>query len=123
MTDSLSLAVDSLAGVAIVRVRGPLVYGQDLTALTETVARLKNEGRDRLVVDLTGVESTDSSGISALLEIRHIIGANLILLRPSPRLRSSLAVTRVTSMFDIVEDEPELLRRLGHPDKPDDHTT
>jgi anti-anti-sigma regulatory factor len=113
MSESLSLSVDSLAGIPVVRVRGPLVYGQDLSALTDIVARVKNEGRDRLVLDLTGAEATDSSGISALLEVRHIIGANLILLGPSARLRSSLAVTRVTSMFEIVEDEPEVLRRLG----------
>jgi hypothetical protein len=35
----------------------------------------------------------------------------MILLRPSARLRASLGIARVTSMFAIIEDEAELDRK------------
>jgi hypothetical protein len=60
---------------------------------------------------LTNVESTDSSGMSALLEIRRIFGEHhggVILLHPSDRLRAALAMIRVASMFDMIADEAEL---------------
>ena len=111
MSEPLSLVVDSIADVAVLRLRGELVYGQDLQPIHDTVARLKQEGQGRLVVDLTDVGATDSSGISTLLDIRKIFGTDMILLRPSARLRASLGIARVTSMFTIIEDEAELDRK------------
>jgi anti-anti-sigma factor len=111
MSDSLSLAVETLEGLAVLRLRGKLVYGQDLQPLYETVARLRREGHERVIIDLGKVESTDSSGISALLEVRRIVGEQhgaVILLRPSDRLRAALAMIRVSSMFDMIADEAEL---------------
>jgi anti-anti-sigma factor len=110
MSEPLSLVVDSIADVPVLRLRGELVYGQDLQPIHDAVVRLKEEGHGRLVVDLTDVGATDSSGISTLLEIRKIFGTNMILLRPSARLRASLGIARVTSMFAIIEDEAELDR-------------
>jgi anti-anti-sigma factor len=111
MPDSLKLMVETLEGLAVLRLKGRLVYGQDFQPLYDTTARLRREGHQKVVVDLTGVESTDSSGISALLEIRRIIGEQpgaVILLRPSDRLRASLAMIRVTAMFEVIMDEDEI---------------
>jgi anti-anti-sigma factor len=111
MPDCLKLMVETLEGLAVLRLKGRLVYGQDFQPLYDTTARLRREGHQKVVVDLTGVESTDSSGISALLEIRRIIGEQpgaVILLRPSDRLRASLAMIRVTAMFEVIMDEDEI---------------
>ena len=63
-----------------------------------------------MVVDLTAVDLTDSSGLSALLEIKQRVGpaASVVLLRPSDRVRASLAMIRVTSLFEVIQDESEL---------------
>jgi anti-anti-sigma factor len=116
MTEPLSLAVDVIEGVAVLRLRGGFVYGQDFDPVRSAARRLRSEGHERLIMDLSGVESTDSTGVSALLEIRHIIGERLgsvILLGPSKRLRATLAMTHVASLFEVVEDEADLRRRLG----------
>jgi anti-anti-sigma factor len=111
MPDSLNLIVEMLEGLPVLRLKGKLVYGQNFQPLYDTIARLRGEGHQKVVVDLTGVDSTDSSGISALLEIRRIIGEQpgaVILLRPADRLRASLAMIRVSAMFDVIMDEGEL---------------
>ena len=122
MTESLSVDVDSFAGVALLRLRGGLVFDENLKAIHDIVTRLTNEGLDRVIVDLTDVASTDSSGITALLDVKQLV-EHMILLRPSDRLRSALAVARVTSLFEVVDDERQLSRCLGglpdHTNAPD----
>jgi len=56
------------------------------------------------------VDLTDSSGLSALLEIKQRVGpaGSVVLLRPSDRVRASLAMIRVTSLFEIIEDDSEI---------------
>ena len=111
MGDSMSLAVETLEGVPVLRLKGKLVYGQNFQPLYDTGARLRGEGHQRMVIDLTTVDSTDSSGMSALLEIRRIFGEQrgaVILLRPSVRLQAALAMIRVASLFEVITDEGEI---------------
>jgi anti-anti-sigma factor len=115
MPELFRLTLDSFGGIPVLRLGGRLVFGQNLETIRDAVRRLQREEHQRLVVDVTEVESADSSGISALLEIRRIIGetgGRLVLLRPSERLRGALAILRVTSLFEIVDDETALTRRV-----------
>jgi len=116
MPETLSVSVDMFDGVPVLRLRGALIYGQDLQPINRAVTRLRSEGHDRIIVDLSGVEGTDSTGVSALLEARRIIGerrGSVLLLRPPKRLRATLVMTHVASLFEVVEDEADLRGRLG----------
>jgi anti-anti-sigma factor len=113
MSDSLNLMIETFEGLAVLRLKGKLVYGQNFQPLYKATARLRNEGHQKVIVDLTNVESADSTGISALLEVRRIIGEQpgaVILLRPSDRLRASLVMIRVSAMFGVIMDEREIRR-------------
>src|SRR5262245_27437881 len=108
MPDPLSLEVDSSGTVPVLRLRGTLAHGQNLAAIHDAVSRLRGEGHTRVAVDLSEVPSIDSSGISALLDIKKTIGDHVILLRPSERVRDTLAMIRVTSLFEIADGDPEI---------------
>ena len=107
MSEPLRVAIETVGAVRVLRLKGRLVYGQGFQPLYDAVARLRQEGQQRVVVDLTAVDVTDSSGLSALLEIRHRLGpaGSVVLLRPYERLRASLAMIRVTSLFEVIDDE------------------
>jgi anti-anti-sigma factor len=108
MSDSLSLAVETFEGVPVLRLKGKLVYSQNFQPLYDTVARLRSEGHQRVIIDLTAVLSTDSSGMSALLEIRRLFGEQrgaVVLLRPNDRLQAALAMIRVLSLFEVITEE------------------
>ena len=110
MSELLRVAVETVGGLPVLRLKGRLVYGQGFQPLYDAVTQLRQEGHQRMVVDLTAVDLTDSSGLSALLEIKQRVGpaGSVVLLRPSERVRASLAMIRVTSLFEIIEDDSEI---------------
>ena len=58
---------------------------------------MRSEGHQRVVIDVSAMRSTDSTGMSALLEVRRIFGEQpgaVALLRPSDRLRAALTRRR-----------------------------
>ena len=114
MSDSLSLAVETFENVPVLRLKGKLLYSQNIQPLYDIVARLRSEGHQRVVIDLTAVLSADSSGMSALLEVRRLFGEQpgaVVLLRPSDRLQAALAMIRVLSLFEVIKDEAEIQGR------------
>jgi anti-anti-sigma factor len=109
------LAVDQFRDVPLFRLSGDMTFGQDMSDLHDNVRRLASHGHRRLVLDLTDVESADSTGIGALLNAKRVLGeaiGTVFLLRPSIRLLSALDLMRVTSMFEVAGDEADLSRRL-----------
>jgi anti-anti-sigma factor len=121
MSESLELTTASVGGVPIACLRGGLVFGQDLAAIHTLVTSLRNDGHHRVVLDLTGVQAIDSSGLTALLDARKTIGSSrsqIMLLHPSQRVREALAMIRVDSLFEVIADDAELLARLGAREPP-----
>ena len=109
------LAVDRFMDVPLIRLSGDMSFGQDMSDLDGTVRQLASHGHTRLVLDLTDVESADSTGIGSLLNAKRILGeaqGTGFLLRPSIRLRSALDLMRVTSTFELAGNEADLSRRL-----------
>ena len=117
MSDHFQLTRGWFGATPALRVTGPLVYGETLTRIHDVVAGIAKQGYSRVVVDVAGVEHTDSSGLSALLDITRVIGGRaaqaVVLLRPPARLVAALALIRVTSQFDIIASEAEVASRFG----------
>lgn len=118
MNESLTLTTDDFGGVPIVRIQGPLTFGNNLAALHSLAATLRDDGHHRIVVDLSRVSAIDSSGLAALLDVRAIIGTALgqiVLFQPTRRVDAALKLIRVDSLFVVARDRPELMARLQAP--------
>lgn len=116
MCDSFRLTLGWFGDTPVLQLAGALIFFQKLRLIHDTVTRLARDGHARLVIDMTEVDMTDSSGISALLDVRQVIGHDtgcVLLLRPSPRVQSALDLLHVTSLFEVVDSEAELVRSLG----------
>jgi anti-anti-sigma factor len=115
MPKRFRVVIDRLGDLPLLHLSGDMIFGQALSELHEEIATLAAAGHARLVLDLTEVDSADSSGIGALLGAKRTAGeitGTVVLLRPSSRLRSALDAIRATSMFVVVYDEADLLRSL-----------
>ncbi len=82
-----------------------------------TVPRLRGElakvlavGEVRLVVDLSGVDFCDSTGVNVLLAAHRQArdsGGQLELSAPRPAIRKILKVTGLESVFTVIDSPPQ----------------
>ncbi len=75
-----------------------------------------DEGRDRLVMDMSDVAFVDSSGLSVLisaLKAARKVGGDVALAGPSAEVQALIELTRLHHLFEIFADEPAAVRSLG----------
>lgn len=94
----LTVTVQNLGEVAILRCRGRIVCGEE-SALLCSAAEARTA-----VVDLSEVEAIDAAGIGALVSLQAA-GIYLKLIDPAPQVREVLKVTKVDSIFEICESQ------------------
>ena len=69
----------------------------------QTTIRAAIPGNKKIVLDLTGVEYIDSSGLGALVSVYMAAGrahCELELANPKPRVRDLLKITKLATIFE-----------------------
>lgn len=110
------IALYRIAGVAVLRLQGELVFGRPVDSLRVAGRELIASSQARVVLDLASVTRIDSSGLGALVAMRVDLDSakgSLVLLAPSDRLRSLLTTTRLWYVFQIVDTEMAAVRLLA----------
>ena len=77
---------------------------------------LKVEGVNKLIVDLSEVESCDSSGLSAILVANRIISANegqIRLAAPSEKVHTLIKITQLDRVLPVTDTDEHALAELG----------
>jgi anti-sigma B factor antagonist len=101
----LNVSTSSQGGHAVVTASGELdLY--TAPRLQTALAALLREPVDRVVVDLSGVEFCDSTGMNVLLSAMKRArehGGGLELASPRPAVRKILQVTGLDSVFTVVD--------------------
>ena len=72
--------------------------------LRQHAVTLVSDGRDRLVIDMTGVDFCDSTGLGVLVAIVkrvRTVGGDLRVVTCDDRLLALLEITRLDRVFDI----------------------
>ena len=95
----LTINVESISEVVVLRCSGRLVCGHE----TALCSAMQQKSRN-LVVDLTEVDAIDAAGVGALLSLQAA-GVYLKLRNPSRQVREILKVTRLNSIFEICESQ------------------
>jgi anti-sigma B factor antagonist len=96
------------SGVVILDLMGRL-WILDLP-LRELMNSLLADGKRQFVINLTGVDYIDSSGLGQLITIWTSIrnkGGHMTVLSPSKRVQRLLEITRLNTVFQILEKEGE----------------
>lgn len=115
------ITLHRVAGVAVLRLQGELVFGRPVDSLGVTARELIASNQARVVLDLAHVTRIDSSGLGALLAMRMDLESaegGLVLLSPSDRIRSLLTTTCFSSVFEIADTETAAARMLTDGSKP-----
>lgn len=97
-------------GIIILDVEGRLIVGEPVSALRERVREMVENGKTNVVLNLAGVDYIDSTGLGGLVisytGLRKVSGA-LKLLNLSRRNIELLVLTKLTTVFEVFDDEQE----------------
>jgi anti-anti-sigma factor len=96
----LTVIVENLAEVVVLRCLGRIVRGDETSILCSAV---QQQSRN-VVLDLTKVDAIDAAGIGALVSLQAA-GVYLKLLNPTQQVREVLKVTKLDSIFEICESQ------------------
>jgi anti-sigma B factor antagonist len=99
--------------VVILTVGGSITMsGADSTRLADKVRSTLEQGQLRIVLDLAGVPYVDSSGLGELIAAYSAAkkrGGALKLLNVTKRLEDLLILTRLLTVFECFDTEPEAI--------------
>jgi anti-sigma B factor antagonist len=102
-----------VGGVTIVDISGRIVLGEESAALRDLVCDLLSKGHRKILFNLGEVTYIDSSGLG------HLVGAftsvrrqqgELKLLNLTNKVHDVLQITRLYTVFDIMDDEAVAVR-------------
>lgn len=77
---------------------------------------LKVEGVNKLIIDLSEVESCDSSGLSAILVANRIISVNegqIRLAAPSEKVHTLIRITQLDRVLPVTDTVENAIAELG----------
>ena len=98
--------------VTVLDMSGKITIGEGSVALRTAIRRLLEEGKKRILLNLSGVSYVDSSGIGELVSSYTAInkeGGQLKLLNLTQKIQDLLTITKLLTVFDVYESEAEAL--------------
>ncbi len=102
-----------IEGVTIVHISGRIELGEGSAAIRELVRDLLDKGRKKILFDLGDVDYIDSSGLGSLVSgftsVRND-GGELKLLNLSRRVHDLLQMTKLYTVFDVMDDETAAIK-------------
>ena len=103
-------------GITIVDIKGRIVLGEESAALRELVADLVGKGQRKILLNFVDVNYIDSSGlgglVSSLIRVR-IYDGELKLLSLTKRVHEMMQVTKLNTVFEIMDDEAVAVNSFG----------
>lgn len=98
--------------VEIISLQGKITIGSGDTQLREVITNAVNAGKTKILLDLSGVTTIDSSGIGELVGSYTTAtnrGGKLKLLHLPAKLNELLHVTQLITVFEVYENEAEAI--------------
>ena len=99
--------------VTILDLSGEVRIGDSSVALRDSIRKLADTGKTKVLLNLAGVKYIDSTGIGELIASYATLtrqGGQLKLLKLTDRIQNLLVITKLLTVFDSFEDEAGALR-------------
>jgi anti-sigma B factor antagonist len=99
--------------VTILDLTGEVRLGDSSVALRDSVRKLADGGKTKVLLNLAGVKYIDSSGIGELIANYTTVsrqGGQLKLLNLTDRIQNLLVITKLLTVFDSYDNEAEALK-------------
>ena len=114
---NMTTSTREVGGVTIVDISGRIVLGEESAALRSLVGDLLSKGHKKILFNLGDVNYIDSSGlghlVSAFTSVRKQDG-ELKLLNLTKKVHDVMQITKLYTVFEIMDDEAAAVRSFGH---------
>jgi anti-sigma B factor antagonist len=113
---NMTTSTRQVGDVTIVDISGRIVLGEESAALRNLVCDLLSKGHKKILFNLDDVNYIDSSGlghlVSAFTSVRKQEG-ELKLLNLTKRVHDVMQITKLYTVFDIMDDEAVAVTSFG----------
>lgn len=102
--------------VTILDLSGEVRIGEGSISLRDSIRNLADQGKKKVLLNLSGVKYMDSSGVGELIANYTTIsrqGGQLKLLNLTDRIRNLLVITKLLTVFDSYDNEAEALQSFS----------
>lgn len=116
----MKLKTREVYGAVIVDIRGQLIGGSNSESFQRFIAKLLNEGKTHIIVNLHDVPWANSQGVGMLIGAQkraRAAGGELVLTHVTDKIYDILSVTRLClffTTFDNENDAAQYMRGLDH---------
>ncbi len=111
----MNIEIDTTGAHPVAKLSGQLM-ALDSESLVDALHECVAGERKNLIVDLSNLDSIDSSGLSSLINIAthaRMGGGQVILVNPNSFVSGVLSVTKLDDWFEICGDLPAAFQSLG----------
>lgn len=111
-----------IGDITILDLQGKLTVGGGAELLRDTVASIVFQGDRKVVLNLAGVPSMDSSGLGELVRCSLIVqrqNGAIRLVNLTSKITDLLTITKLLTVFDTFDSEPAALDSFGVASAPD----
>jgi anti-sigma B factor antagonist len=116
---SLEIEQREREGITILEMKGRITVGKEATGLREKIAELTAAGIRNVVLNLSGIDFIDSTGLGALVVCAtsaRKAGGAVKLVSLNRRNIELLVMTKLATVFEIFNDEQDAINSF-YPDR------
>jgi anti-sigma B factor antagonist len=106
----MQIATREVNGVTVIAPTGKLTIGVGDVALRDAVRTALEAGKSKILVNLEGVTTIDSSGVGELVSSYTSVsnrGGRVKLCSVPPKVRDILYITQLITIFEVFDSEAE----------------
>ena len=99
--------------VVVLDLSGRITIGEGTLMLRDRIQKMLEEGETKFLLNLSDVDYIDSSGLGELVSSFTTVksqGGTLKLLSLTRRVRDLMQITKLLTVFDVYDSEPEALK-------------
>ena len=103
-------------GVTILDLKGKMTLGEGDELLKDKINSLIQQDKKKLLLNLEGVPYIDSAGLGEIVRTYTTVsrqGGKLKLLNLTKRIQDLLAITKLLTVFETYESEPDAVKSFG----------
>ncbi len=108
----LDISERQAGDVTFLDLSGSIRMGEGAVSLRNRIRGLFEQGKKKILLNLSGVKNVDSSGIGELIASYTTLsrdGGQLKLLKLTDKIKDLLVITKLLTVFDSYDDEAEAL--------------